>query len=192
MFHFGHPSKNTPEPKLPIFFVPSWCHSFVLKEGQMFVFFQILNIALWEIGILGQIWKIEVYHFGYPSTYTWTQTPHFLPSWCQSFALKEGQTLCSDTQHCVVGNTCTRNSQVETLCCLIHLTLKAPRKNASEKWCLLKSSAANNCLTLLTKLSIDANRVDTDQTAPKGADPDQTAPKGAVWSGSTLFVIEAS
>ena len=29
-------------------------------------------------------------------------------------------------------------------------TLKAPRKNASENWCLLKSSEANNCLTLLT------------------------------------------
>ena len=28
-----------------------------------------------------------------------------------------------------------------------YLTLKAPRKNASEKWRLLKSSAANNCLT---------------------------------------------
>ena len=31
------------------------------------------------------------------------------------------------------------------------------------------------------ELSIEANSVD----------PDQTAPKGAVWSGSTLFVIEA-
>ena len=30
------------------------------------------------------------------------------------------------------------------------LTLKAPRKNGSEKCRLLKSSAANNCLTLLT------------------------------------------
>ena len=28
------------------------------------------------------------------------------------------------------------------------------------------SSAANNCLTLLTNLSIEANRVDPDQTAP--------------------------
>ena len=62
------------------------------------------------------------------------------------------------------------------------LTLKTPRKNASEKYVLLKSSAANNCLTLLTHLSIEANRVD----------PDHTAPIGAVWSGSTLFVIEAS
>ena len=34
------------------------------------------------------------------------------------------------------------------------LALKAPRKNASEKLRLLKSSAANNCLTLLTNLSI--------------------------------------
>ena len=48
--------------------------------------------------------------------------------------------------------------------------------------CLLKSSAANNCLTLLTNLSIEANRVV----------PDQTAPIGAVKSGSTLFVIVAS
>ena len=34
---------------------------------------------------------------------------------------------------------------------------------------LLKSSAANNYLTLLTTLSIEANRVDPDQTAPIGA-----------------------
>ena len=32
------------------------------------------------------------------------------------------------------------------------------------------------------KLSIEAN----------STDPEQTAPKGAVWSGSTLFPIEAS
>ena len=32
------------------------------------------------------------------------------------------------------------------------------------------------------KLSIEANRVD----------PEQTAPIGAVWSGTTLFAIEAS
>ena len=50
-----------------------------------------------------------------------------------------------------------------------HLTLKAPRKNASEKGHLLKSSAANNCLTLQTNLSIEANRVDLDQTTPIGA-----------------------
>ena len=52
--------------------------------------------------------------------------------------------------------------------CLL-LTLKAPRKKESKKWCLLKSSAANNCLKLLTNLSIEANRVDPDQTAPIGA-----------------------
>ena len=62
----------------------------------------------------------------------------------------------------------------------VGLTLEAPRKNASEKWCLLKLSAANNCLTLLTNLNIEANRLD----------PDQTALIGAVWSGSTLFVIK--
>ena len=37
-------------------------------------------------------------------------------------------------------------------------------------------------LTFLTNLSIEANRVN----------PDQTAPQIAVWSGSTLFDIEAS
>ena len=52
----------------------------------------------------------------------------------------------------------------------IHIiTLKVPRKNASEKLRLLKSSAANNCLILLTNLCIEANRVDPDQTAPIGA-----------------------
>ena len=34
---------------------------------------------------------------------------------------------------------------------------------------LMKSSTANNCLTLLTNLRIEANRVDPDQTAPIGA-----------------------
>ena len=47
---------------------------------------------------------------------------------------------------------------------------------------LLKSSAANNCQTLMTYLSIEANSVDQKQTAPIGT----------VWSRSTLFVIEAS
>ena len=46
------------------------------------------------------------------------------------------------------------------------VALKAPRKNASEKLRLMKSSAANNCLTLLTNSSVEANRVDPDQTAP--------------------------
>ena len=44
------------------------------------------------------------------------------------------------------------------------------------------SSAANNCLTLLTNLSIEA----------KSMDPDQTATIGAVIYGYKLFVIEAS
>ena len=48
------------------------------------------------------------------------------------------------------------------------LSLKAPRKNASEKLRLLKSFAANNCLTLLTNLSIEANRMDPDKTASIG------------------------
>ena len=58
-------------------------------------------------------------------------------------------------------------------------------KNARKKciWiCLLWKYAANTCLTLVTDFSIEANSVD----------PDQTAPKGAVWSRSTLLVIEAS
>ena len=59
------------------------------------------------------------------------------------------------------------------------LTLKAPRKkNAYENvvcWSRL--------LQIITdELSIEANSVDTEQTAPIGA----------VWSGSTLFAIEAS
>ena len=62
------------------------------------------------------------------------------------------------------------------------LTLKAPRKNASENFVcwsrLLQIIAYNNP----DELSKEANCVD----------PEQTAPIGAVWSGSTLFVIEAS
>ena len=38
------------------------------------------------------------------------------------------------------------------------------------------------CKKLPDELSIEANSVD----------PEQTAPIGAVWSGSTLFAIEAS
>ena len=52
------------------------------------------------------------------------------------------------------------------------LTLKTPRKPASENvvcWIFLQ--------TYQTYFCIQANSVD----------PDQTAPKGAVWSGSTLF-----
>ena len=47
--------------------------------------------------------------------------------------------------------------------------LKPQEKNASEKLRLLKLSAANNCLTLLTNLSIEANSMDPEQTAPTGA-----------------------
>ena len=62
------------------------------------------------------------------------------------------------------------------------LTLKAPRKQCIWKCRLLKSSAANNYPYITDELSIEANSVD----------PEQTAPIGAVWSGSTLFAIEAS
>ena len=59
--------------------------------------------------------------------------------------------------------------------------LKRQEKNASENvvcWsCLLQIIALHT-----DKLSIEANSVD----------PEQTAPLGAVWSGSTLFAIEAS
>ena len=83
----------------------------------------------------------------------------------------------SATIICLV--TCFKKTFVLLLCgqrtacfeqCLFRiLTLLVPRKNTSEKRRLLKSSAANNCLTLLTHLSIVANRVDPDQTAPIGA-----------------------
>ena len=62
---------------------------------------------------------------------------------------------------------------------MVQYNLKAPRKNASEICRLLKSSAANFSLILLTNLSIEANRVDPNQTATIG-------------SGSTMFVIEVS
>ena len=48
---------------------------------------------------------------------------------------------------------------------ILMLTLKAPT-NKSEKIRLMKSSAANNFLTLMTNLSREANSVDPDQTAP--------------------------
>ena len=46
-----------------------------------------------------------------------------------------------------------------------NLRVKRQEKMHLEKLGLLKFSAANNCLTLLTNLSIEANRVDLDQTA---------------------------
>ena len=52
--------------------------------------------------------------------------------------LNLGSTLFSNTQ---------RNLGVEIPFYLEILTLKTPRKDASEKYCLLKSSAANNCPT---------------------------------------------
>ena len=66
--------------------------------------------------------------------------------------------------------TGTKYQLKQTPCGSAHgLTLKAPRKYVSEKLRLLKSSAANNCLTLLTNLSIEANSMDREQTAPIGA-----------------------
>ena len=61
------------------------------------------------------------------------------------------------------------------------LTLKTPAK-IIWKFHLHLSSAANFCERYLTKLSIETNSVD----------PDQTAPIGAVWSECTLFVGKAS
>ena len=55
------------------------------------------------------------------------------------------------------------------------------QENASENvvcWSRLLQKIAN----ITDKLSIEANRMD----------PEQTAPIAAVWSGSTLFAIEAS
>ena len=63
----------------------------------------------------------------------------------------------------------------------IPLPPKAPRMNASEKWHLLKTSAATNCPILLANLSVETNRVDQDRSDSIGA----------VRSWSTLFVIEA-
>ena len=57
------------------------------------------------------------------------------------------------------------------------LTLKAPRKNASAEVVYCKKLP-----NITDELSIEANSVD----------PEQTAPIGAVWSGSTLFAIEAT
>ena len=62
------------------------------------------------------------------------------------------------------------------------LTLKAPRKKYILKCRLLKSSAAKKLPNITDELSIEANSVD----------PEQTAPIGAAWSGSTLFAIKAS
>ena len=59
---------------------------------------------------------------------------------------------------------------------------KSPAKKIIWKFCLYLSSAANFCLHYLTKLSIETNSVD----------PDETAPIGPVWSESTLFVGKAS
>ena len=48
-----------------------------------------------------------------------------------------------------------------------------------------------NLLSSITvELSIEANSVEPEHTAPIGAG--DTAPIGAVWSGSTLFAIEAT
>ena len=60
--------------------------------------------------------------------------------------------------------------------------------NASTKLHLKMSPAANYCITLLTNLSIEANNVDPDQTAPLSS----ASLIRAVLSGSTLFVKEAS
>ena len=51
----------------------------------------------------------------------------------------------------------------------ISLTLKRQEKMHLKIDSLLKSSAANNCLTLLTNIRTEANSVDPDQTAPIGA-----------------------
>ena len=58
-----------------------------------------------------------------------------------------------------------------------NVTLKAPRRNASENVVCCKLLP-----NITEELSLEANSVD----------PEQTAPIGAVWSGSTLFAIEAS
>ena len=57
------------------------------------------------------------------------------------------------------------------------LTLKLPRKSASENVVCLCRLLKIILQTFQTYFCIQANSVD----------PDQTAPRGAVWSGSTLF-----
>ena len=49
-------------------------------------------------------------------------------------------------------------------------TEKGPSNVLEKFWKshLLKLPAATNCITVLTNLSIEANSVDTDQTAPTG------------------------
>ena len=70
-------------------------------------------------------------------------------------------------------------------CCVqahILLTLKAPRKTASEN-VVFMSSAEYSCKLYQTYFCIQANSVDPDQTAPKGA----VWSWSTLWSGSTLF-----
>ena len=54
-----------------------------------------------------------------------------------------------------------------------------PQYRRKTRYLVLKNNSIWKCLI---NISIEANLVD----------PDQTAPTGAVWSGSTLFVCEAS
>ena len=73
-------------------------------------------------------------------------------------------------------------SKISPMQCKCFKTLKASRKNASENVVCWSRLLKISILTLQTNLSIYANSVD----------PEQIAPLGAVWSESTLFVIEAS
>ena len=62
------------------------------------------------------------------------------------------------------------------------LTLKAPRKKMHLKMSSAEAVCCKYLPNITEEFSIEANSVD----------PEQTAPIGAVWSGSTLFAIEAS
>ena len=64
---------------------------------------------------------------------------------------------------------------------LQYITLKAPRKNASE-----------NVVCWSRLLHIIAYITDESSIEANSVDPEQTAPIGAVWSGSTLSAIDAS
>ena len=69
-------------------------------------------------------------------------------------------------------------------------------KAAPHDWSTLDILFKSNCIILRHYLSIDAKQITASlfniRIGANIVDPDQTAPTGAVWSGSTLFVCEAS
>ena len=75
------------------------------------------------------------------------------------------------------------NKMIKTnISCFPNVVLYLKPKSAKKKMHLKMTSAEVVCCSITDELSNEANSVD----------PEQTAPIGAVWSGSTLFAIEAS